>query len=403
MRCCVLFWPRPLLVAASPAFAQQPAFRHAGQSLGAETVASGLDHPWALAFLPDGRMLVTERPGRLRIVTRDGKLSDRRSTACRASSRPARAACSTSSRPQLRAEPHDLFLLRRSASAAARAPRSSRARLDDGRDARSKTFVRHLPAGRPALARPAFRLPHRADAGRQSHADDGRPLLRARRGAKSRQPYRQDRAHRARRLGAARQSVRRNRPARSRKSGPTATATRRAPRSIPRPANSGCSEHGPRGGDEINIPEAGKNYGWPVIGYGIDYSGATIHEGTHKAGMEQPVVQWTPVIARVGPGLLYRRSVSRAGRAICSSAACDCNCVVRLATRRRQGGQGRTHPRDRASACAMCAPDRTAQSGSRPTHRTGGSCGSSRRADLPHSGPRNTKNAPSAMKAKPIA
>ena len=59
-------------------------------------------------------------------------------------------------------------------------------------------------------------------------------------------------------------------------------------------------EHGPRGGDEINIPEAGKNYGWPVIGYGIDYSGLRIHESTHKAGMEQPIIHWTPVIAPSG-------------------------------------------------------------------------------------------------------
>jgi glucose/arabinose dehydrogenase len=59
-------------------------------------------------------------------------------------------------------------------------------------------------------------------------------------------------------------------------------------------------EHGPRGGDELNIPAAGKNYGWPVIGFGIDYSGARIHEGTQKAGMEQPIRQWTPVIAPSG-------------------------------------------------------------------------------------------------------
>ncbi len=59
-------------------------------------------------------------------------------------------------------------------------------------------------------------------------------------------------------------------------------------------------EHGPRGGDEVNIPEKGKNYGWPVIGYGIDYSGAKIHEGTHKDGMEQPVKYWVPSIAPSG-------------------------------------------------------------------------------------------------------
>ena len=59
-------------------------------------------------------------------------------------------------------------------------------------------------------------------------------------------------------------------------------------------------EHGPRGGDEINIIEKGKNYGWPVIGYGIDYSGAKIHESTHKDGMEQPVRYWVPSIAPSG-------------------------------------------------------------------------------------------------------
>ncbi len=57
-------------------------------------------------------------------------------------------------------------------------------------------------------------------------------------------------------------------------------------------------EHGPRGGDEINIPEAGKNYGWPVITYGIEYAGGPIGEGiTAKDGMEQPTYYWDPVIA----------------------------------------------------------------------------------------------------------
>jgi glucose/arabinose dehydrogenase len=59
-------------------------------------------------------------------------------------------------------------------------------------------------------------------------------------------------------------------------------------------------EHGARGGDELNRPEAGKNYGWPVITYGVDYSGAKIGEGTAKSGMEQPVYYWDPVIAPSG-------------------------------------------------------------------------------------------------------
>jgi len=59
-------------------------------------------------------------------------------------------------------------------------------------------------------------------------------------------------------------------------------------------------EHGARGGDEINIPEAGKNYGWPVISYGRHYSGGKIGEGTEKAGMEQPIYYWDPSIAPSG-------------------------------------------------------------------------------------------------------
>ncbi|MEO0504630.1 MAG: PQQ-dependent sugar dehydrogenase [Bacteroidota bacterium] len=59
-------------------------------------------------------------------------------------------------------------------------------------------------------------------------------------------------------------------------------------------------EHGPRGGDEINVIEKGKNYGWPVITYGINYSGTKITNETSRPGMEQPIYQWTPSIAPSG-------------------------------------------------------------------------------------------------------
>lgn len=59
-------------------------------------------------------------------------------------------------------------------------------------------------------------------------------------------------------------------------------------------------EHGPQGGDEINLTQAGKNYGWPVITYGENYGGGKIGEGTHKEGMEQPVYKWVPSIATAG-------------------------------------------------------------------------------------------------------
>ncbi len=64
-------------------------------------------------------------------------------------------------------------------------------------------------------------------------------------------------------------------------------------------------EHGARGGDEVNYPEAGKNYGWPVITYGKDYSGVEIGEGTSKAGYEQPAFYWDPSIAPGGM-VVYR-------------------------------------------------------------------------------------------------
>ncbi|WP_397300117.1 PQQ-dependent sugar dehydrogenase [Nonlabens ulvanivorans] len=59
-------------------------------------------------------------------------------------------------------------------------------------------------------------------------------------------------------------------------------------------------EHGPQGGDEINIIESGKNYGWPVISYGINYSGTTFTDITEKEGMEQPIYYWVPSIAPSG-------------------------------------------------------------------------------------------------------
>jgi glucose/arabinose dehydrogenase len=61
------------------------------------------------------------------------------------------------------------------------------------------------------------------------------------------------------------------------------------------------AEMGPRGGDELNLVERGKNYGWPTIGYGEEYSGARIHQTTQAAGLEQPVYYWDPVIS---PGAL---------------------------------------------------------------------------------------------------
>ena len=75
------------------------------------------------------------------------------------------------------------------------------------------------------------------------------------------------------------------------------------------------SEHGPRGGDEINEIEKGKNYGFPVIGYGRDYTGKPINgDKTAQAGMEQPVYFWTPDIAPAGIAFYTGHDVSGVGR-----------------------------------------------------------------------------------------
>lgn len=63
-------------------------------------------------------------------------------------------------------------------------------------------------------------------------------------------------------------------------------------------------EHGPKGGDELNLLEKGKNYGWPVISYGINYDGTILTELTEKEGMEQPVKYWVPSIATCGMALV---------------------------------------------------------------------------------------------------
>jgi aldose sugar dehydrogenase len=263
-----------------------------------ETVAKGLDHPWSLAFLPDGRMLVTERPGRMRIVARDGKLS------------PALAGV-----PKVFAASqgglHDVILDRdfgqnRTIYFCYAEPAGSGARTALAR-------ARLMDEGTPRLdaVEVIFRQEGPLSSGnhfgcRIVHAPDGNLFLTTGDHFTARDQ--------AQNLGNHLGKLIRIRPDGSvppdnpfvgragAKPEIWSYGHRNAQGLALHPASGKLweHEHGPRGGDEINLIEKGKNYGWPVIGYGIDYSGAKIHESTRKEGMEQPLWYWVPSIAPSG-------------------------------------------------------------------------------------------------------
>ena len=290
-------WIAALAVAAAlPASAQT--FPSNAGTLNVETVARGLDHPWGLAFLPDGRMLVTERPGRLRVVTRDGELSP-----------------PVTGVPPVRASGqgglHDIVLDRDFAS--------------------DKTlyFCYAEPVsggGRTAMARARFtdgeapqlndvKVIFRQEGPLSSGNHYGCRIVQGRDGnlwltLGDHFTYRDEAQNLAKHLGKI---VRVTPDGAVPKDNPFIGRADARPEiwSYGHRNSQGAAlhpqtgklwehEHGPRGGDEVNIPLAGKNYGWPVIGYGIDYNGARIHEATAKPGMEQPIKYWVPSIAPSG-------------------------------------------------------------------------------------------------------
>ena len=261
-----------------------------------ETVVDGLQHPWALAFLPDGRMLVTERAGRIRVITPDGKMS-----------------------PPVAGLPK-VFA------------RSQGGLLDvvvDRGFSQNRTiyFCYAEPFGsgaRTALARARLADEPYIENLRVIFRQEGPPSTGNHFGCRIVQmpdnnlfltmgdhfTPRDEAQNLANHLGkivriAPDGSVPNDNPFTGRRGAKPeiwSYGHRNSQGAALNPSSGKLwmHEHGPRGGDEINIPQAGKNYGWPVIGFGIDYSGAKIHEGTSKPGMEQPIRQWTPVIAPSG-------------------------------------------------------------------------------------------------------
>jgi glucose/arabinose dehydrogenase len=286
------------VVAFVPTAATAQTFPSEAGNLTVETVARGLDRPWAFAFLPDGKMLVTERPGRLRIVTRDGKISP-----------------PVSGVPQVRASGqgglHDVVLDRDFA-------RNETIYLCyadpfEGGGRTSLARARLIDEGRPRLddVKVIFRQEGPPSSGRHfgcrivQTADN---LLFLTLGDHGNFP--QEAQNLGNHIGkivriAPDGAVPRDNPFIG-KTGARPEIWSYGHRNVQGAALNPASgklwahEHGPQGGDEVNIPLAGKNYGWPVIGYGVNYGGARIHDATARAGMEQPIKHWVPSIAPSG-------------------------------------------------------------------------------------------------------
>jgi glucose/arabinose dehydrogenase len=291
------------LLLAAPAFAQSDVVKSDKENFRVETLATGLQNPWALAFLSDGRMLVTERPGRIRIVGKDGKLSPP------VAGLPPVAAVGQGGLMDIVLAPdfsqsHILYFSfaeprgpngainpnSTSVASARFVEDKGTAKLED-----VKVIFRQEPAypggfhfgSRIAIARNGslfittgernLKTPSqdlKQDLGKVIHvnADGSIPKDNPFVGRKNARPEIWSYGHRNIQ-GAAIHPV---------------------------SGKLWINEHGPKGGDEINIPQKGKNYGWPVIGFGVDYSGAVIHESSSKPGMEQPIYHWTPSIAPSG-------------------------------------------------------------------------------------------------------
>ena len=261
----------------------------------AETVASGLEHPWALAFLPDGRILVTERPGRVRVVSPTGRVSEPLGGVPKVQSGGQGGLLDVAVDPSF-TENRLIYLSYAEPGEGGAGTAVARGRLGEGQLEDVQVIYRQQP-----------KVEGSGHFGsRLVFAEDGTLFVTQ----GDRQAYREQAQDLGSGLGKL---VRINPDGSIPKDNPFVGRSGARPeiysyghRSMqaaalhPETDQIWTVEHGARGGDEVNHPEKGKNYGWPVITYGRDYSGAKIGEGTGKQGMEQPVYYWDPVIAPSG-------------------------------------------------------------------------------------------------------
>jgi len=269
----------------------------------AEVLARGLDHPWALAFVDGGRMLVTERPGRLRLVEPDGRIGPPIEGVPEVDAVGQGGLLDVITDSGFATNRRIYFCFAEpAASGGGNSTALATARLSD--DGRRLEQVRVIFSQIPKVS---SRLHFGC---RIVEAPDGHLFLAlGERFQRMRDAQTLDNHH-----GKV---VRLRKDGSSLPDNPLVRQSGAMPEiwswghRNPQGATWGPDgrlwviEHGPQGGDEINRPEAGKNYGWPVITFGENYGGGAIGEGlTARPGMEQPLHHWTPSIAPSGMAFL---------------------------------------------------------------------------------------------------
>lgn len=266
------------------------------------TVAEGLEKPWGLAFLPDGRLLVSEKPGRLRIVGPEGALSEPVAGLPPVDNRNQGGLLGLALDPAFAENGLIYWAYAEGHEGGMTNTAVARGRLVGGAQPRVEA-VQVIYRQAPQLASTLHY------GGRLVFARDGTLFVTL--GERSILPGRVQSQDLASALGKivrinADGSIPNDNPLVGRQGARPeiyASGVRNVQSAALHPQTGRLweVEHGPRGGDEINVIEAGKDYGWPTIVYGLEYSGQKIGEGiAQKDGMEQPIYYWDPVIAPSG-------------------------------------------------------------------------------------------------------
>ena len=286
------------LLALVPAAAAQTVESSAG-SLSATVIAEGLDHPWALGFLPDGRMLVTERSGQLRII--DGGVVGEPIAGVPAVYNQGQGGLLDLALAPDFATSGQIYLTFSERAQDAGLQRGQGTAVFSARLALEGDGGR-LEDGKVIFRMNKFTTTNRHFGSRVVIGQDGNLFVTL--GERGDQDRAQDMADLAGAIIriAPDGSVPEDNPK------PEGWAPELWSKGHRNPQGATLRddgvlftvEHGARGGDEVNMPRAGANYGWPVITYGVDYSGVPIGEGTQKEGLEQPLHYWDPSISPSG-------------------------------------------------------------------------------------------------------